>query len=152
MTEKAKKKEAREISRREFLKDAGLLAGGAAIGSTVLLAACANGELTTGTATKTVTATDPGGTETVTVTKTATQTAIQTVSWLPATQLGEGGELPGPRTDSDTSIEKTLLTRRSIRAYSGEALTLGEVSQVLWEAQGITSPKGFRTAPSAGAI
>ena len=39
MTEK-KKKGAGEISRREFLKDAGLLAGGAAIGSSMLLTAC----------------------------------------------------------------------------------------------------------------
>jgi len=34
------KNESGEISRREFLKDAGLAAGGVAIGSTVLLAAC----------------------------------------------------------------------------------------------------------------
>ena len=53
MTEE--KKKSREISRREFLKDAGLLVGGTAIGSTVLLAAC-GGEETTKTieTTKTV--------------------------------------------------------------------------------------------------
>jgi len=70
---------------------------------------------------------------------------------LAGAQPGEGGELPEPRKDSDTSIEETLQNRRSIRTYSGEALTLGEVSQLLWSAQGITSPKGFRTAPSAAA-
>ena len=42
MTEK-EKKESGGISRREFLKDAGLLVGGAAIGSTALLAACGEG-------------------------------------------------------------------------------------------------------------
>ena len=55
MTEE-EKKEKGEISRREFLKDAGLVVGGAAIGSTVLLAACA-GETETETLTKTVTVT-----------------------------------------------------------------------------------------------
>jgi len=60
-------------------------------------------------------------------------------------------ELPEPRKTSDVSIEETLLKRRSIRSYTGEALTLQEVSQVLWAAQGTTSLRGFRTAPSAGA-
>lgn len=59
-------KESGEISRREFLKDAGLVVGGAAIGSTVLLAAC-GGEGETVTATKTVTTTAPGATVTTTV-------------------------------------------------------------------------------------
>ena len=53
MTEE-KKKESGIISRREFLKDAGLVVGGAAIGSTVLLAACGGEtETVTSTATKT---------------------------------------------------------------------------------------------------
>ena len=61
-------------------------------------------------------------------------------------------ELPEPQYDSDVSIEQTLLQRRSIRSYTGESLTLQEVSQLLWAAQGETSPRGFRTAPSAGAL
>lgn len=60
-------------------------------------------------------------------------------------------ELPEPRKTSDISIEETLLKRRSVRAYTGEALTLQEVSQLLWAAQGTTNLRGFRTAPSAGA-
>jgi len=43
MTEKKKKKPV-EISRRDFLKDAGLLIGGTAISSTVLLSACGDQE------------------------------------------------------------------------------------------------------------
>jgi SagB-type dehydrogenase family enzyme len=61
-------------------------------------------------------------------------------------------ELPEPRHDSAISIEQSLLQRRSIRSYTEEAVTLQEVSQLLWAAQGITDPRGFRTAPSAGAL
>ena len=60
--------------------------------------------------------------------------------------------LPEPRYNSDVSIEQSLLQRRSIRSYTGEPLTLQEVSQLLWAAQGITDSRGFRTAPSAGAL
>jgi len=45
-----------------------------------------------------------------------------------------------------------LLKRRSTRSYTGESITLQEVSQLLWAAQGITDSRGFRTAPSAGAL
>lgn len=60
--------------------------------------------------------------------------------------------LPEPRYDSQTSIERALLERRSVRDYSSEGLSLTEVSQLLWAAQGITDQRGFRTAPSAGAL
>jgi SagB-type dehydrogenase family enzyme len=60
--------------------------------------------------------------------------------------------LPAPRLDSSVSLEKALRDRRSIRSYTGEPLTLREVSQLLWAAQGITGPDGKRTAPSAGAL
>ena len=67
MDKKKIPKESGEISRREFLKDAGLVVGGAAIGSTILMAACA-GETITETVTQTQTAT-------VTVTPTAAEVA-----------------------------------------------------------------------------
>jgi len=60
-------------------------------------------------------------------------------------------KLPEPRHDSGVSIEETLLKRGSVRDYAGEPLTLGEVSQLLWAAQGATDAEGFQTAPSAGA-
>jgi len=71
----------------------------------------------------------------------------------PPSSSPEGGVLlPEPRLDSDVSIEEALLKRRSVRDYTGEALTLQEVSQLLWAAQGITLWwRGFRTAPSASA-
>ena len=61
-------------------------------------------------------------------------------------------KLPEPRYDSNVSLEETLLKRRSVRDYTDEPLTLHEVSQLLWAAQGITDPAGLRTAPSAGAL
>jgi len=60
--------------------------------------------------------------------------------------------LPEPRYESGVSIEETLRKRRSVREYADEALTLPEVAQLLWAAQGITSPGGKRTVPSAGAL
>jgi len=61
-------------------------------------------------------------------------------------------ELPEPRLTGDTSVEEALSTRRSIREYRDEPLKLSDVSQLLWAAQGITDKRGFRTAPSAGAL
>ena len=79
MTEK--KDKSGFISRREFLKDAGLLIGGTAVGSAVLLSACGGEtETVTSTVTKTATTTAPGGTTTVTTTAqggTVTSTVTQ---------------------------------------------------------------------------
>ena len=60
--------------------------------------------------------------------------------------------LPEPLDSGEISVEEALLERRSIRNYKDEALTLAEISQLLWAAQGITHPDGYRTAPSAGAL
>jgi SagB-type dehydrogenase family enzyme len=61
-------------------------------------------------------------------------------------------ELPKPKYDSNVSIEKALFERRSTREYKDQPLNLTDLSQLLWAAQGITDPKGLRTAPSAGAL
>ncbi|MCD4724666.1 MAG: SagB/ThcOx family dehydrogenase [Bacteroidales bacterium] len=62
-------------------------------------------------------------------------------------------KLPEPKYVSNTSVEQALLKRRSVRVYKDEPLTLIEVSQLLWAAQGITeSRRRSRTAPSAGAL
>jgi len=59
--------------------------------------------------------------------------------------------LPEPRYDSDISVEEAILQRRSVRDYTDEALTLPELAQLLWAAQGLTRSSGKRAAPSAGA-
>jgi len=61
-------------------------------------------------------------------------------------------QLPEPRLKSEISLEEALLKRRSIREYANLPLTLEDVSQLLWAAQGITTGWGGRTAPSAGAL
>lgn len=61
-------------------------------------------------------------------------------------------QLPEPRLKSKVSLEEALLKRRSIREYANLPLTLEDVSQLLWAAQGITTEWGGRTAPSAGAL
>ena len=76
MSKKKEEKNQRELSRREFLRDAGLVTGGALVGiSTLSVISCAGETVTTtapgGTTTKTVTTTAPGGTATTTVTTTA---------------------------------------------------------------------------------
>jgi SagB-type dehydrogenase family enzyme len=65
---------------------------------------------------------------------------------------GETIPLPEPSTNGELSLEEALRSRRSQRSYSNETLTLDEISQLLWAAQGVTSPRGYRTSPSAGAL
>jgi SagB-type dehydrogenase family enzyme len=50
------------------------------------------------------------------------------------------------------SVQAALGKRRSVRAFSGAAISLEEIAQLLWAAQGISHPMGLRTAPSAGAL
>ncbi|MGD8781381.1 MAG: SagB/ThcOx family dehydrogenase [Ignavibacteria bacterium] len=75
-------------------------------------------------------------------------------------------KLPQPVFNGNISVEEAILNRRSTRYYSNESLSLNEISQLLWAAQGITKKVknpplwwtigewqgGYRTAPSAGAL
>ncbi|UCH84219.1 MAG: SagB/ThcOx family dehydrogenase [Candidatus Latescibacterota bacterium] len=62
-------------------------------------------------------------------------------------------KLPTPSFDDGPPVAEVLRRRRSIRKYSNAPLTIAEVSQLLWAAQGVTDPKGgLRTAPSGGAL
>lgn len=60
-------------------------------------------------------------------------------------------KLPSPRQDSSFSLENALFSRRSVREYGQKKISLAELSQILWAAQGITSGT-HRTTPSAGAL
>lgn len=60
--------------------------------------------------------------------------------------------LPQPSRDGAHSLEQALFERCSVREFSRLPLSLAEVSQLLWAAQGRVSRDGRRTAPSAGAL
>jgi SagB-type dehydrogenase family enzyme len=61
-------------------------------------------------------------------------------------------KLPEPNLKGSMSLEETLLRRRSIREFKREEITLSDLAQLLWAAQGITDLEDLRTAPSAGAL
>lgn len=60
--------------------------------------------------------------------------------------------LPKPDYHGETSVESALKARSSIRNYTTDSLTLEQVSQLLWAAQGLIGKSYQRTAPSAGAL
>ena len=60
--------------------------------------------------------------------------------------------LPQPDTSGKVALERAVAQRRSVREYAPGALTLGEIGQLMWVAQGITSPDGKRATPSARAV
>jgi len=86
--------------------------------------------------------------------------AITTLALLLFAVSGHGDQptedgvvkLPEPDKTGKGSLQRALSERRSLRSFEKTPLTLKEISQILWAAQGITSPRGMRTAPSAGAV
>jgi len=60
-------------------------------------------------------------------------------------------KLPSPRTDSDVSVEKAIERRRSVREFSDAPISLADLSQLLWAAEGMTGRGELRASPSAGA-
>lgn len=65
---------------------------------------------------------------------------------------GRTTALPAPVERGTMTLEEALRLRHSVRAFTAETLTIHEVAQLLWAAQGITHGDGYRTAPSAGAL
>jgi SagB-type dehydrogenase family enzyme len=58
--------------------------------------------------------------------------------------------LPSFEKNKAFPLERTLQDRKSVRSYdSGRILSLGEISRLLWAADGVNRDSGKRTAPSA---
>jgi SagB-type dehydrogenase family enzyme len=62
-------------------------------------------------------------------------------------------QLPQPASDGEISVERAIKERRTIRAFRPDPLSMDQLSQLLWAAQGVTDERrGFRAAPSGGAL
>jgi len=63
--------------------------------------------------------------------------------------------LPSPETQQGKTLWETIKKRRSVRDFEDVAITLEDLSQLLWASQGITAKEqyySFRATPSAGAL
>jgi SagB-type dehydrogenase family enzyme len=71
-----------------------------------------------------------------------------------AAEMSQGPEitLPAPSLTGGMSLEEALAKRRSVRSFTEGKLTLDQIGQLAWAAQGITDEHGHRTAPSAMAV
>jgi SagB-type dehydrogenase family enzyme len=69
----------------------------------------------------------------------------------PGGQGAESVKLPPPVKTGGMSLAAALEVRRTVRRFASRPLDLSQVSQLLWGADGVSDPRGLRTAPSAGA-
>lgn len=82
----------------------------------------------------------------------ACMTAVWKIAEGEIRPMADSIELPKPALKGKVSVEEAIKARRSRRSFSADPLTVKEISQILWAAQGITEPRrGLRAAPSAGA-
>ncbi len=57
--------------------------------------------------------------------------------------------LPAPNLKGSLSVEEAIAGRRSRRTFLDKPLSMAQLGQLLWSAQGVTDPSGKRVAPSA---
>ena len=58
-------------------------------------------------------------------------------------------QLPVPQKSGGMSLREALNNRRTVRKFQDKELTLQQISDMVWSANGINRPDGKRTAPSA---
>ncbi len=61
-------------------------------------------------------------------------------------------QLNAPETNTGTSVLQALKERKSVRNYADKQLTLRDLSNLLWAADGISREDGRRTAPSSNNV
>lgn len=61
-------------------------------------------------------------------------------------------ELPVPDADGSSSLVECIEKRRSVREYSGDFISILNLSQLLFAAQGTTGSGGKQATPSAGSL
>ena len=61
-------------------------------------------------------------------------------------------ELPAPSLAGSVSVEDAINKRRSVREFSDQPLSMADLSQCVWSAQGTTGADGKKVVPSAGAV
>jgi SagB-type dehydrogenase family enzyme len=79
--------------------------------------------------------------------------AVPSLSWSAADAV----KLPKPNSTGKLSVEQAMLQKKSVREFSGKPLTLAEVSQMLWAANGnlpldAVSSATTKVIPSAGGL
>lgn len=60
--------------------------------------------------------------------------------------------LPRPAFRGGMALDEALAFRRSTHRFQPRPMSLGDLGQLLWAAQGLTHGDQLRTAPSAGAV
>jgi SagB-type dehydrogenase family enzyme len=65
--------------------------------------------------------------------------------------MGTTISLDKPNQDGSMSLERAIAARRSRRDFLSKSLTLEQIGQLVWAAQGQEAGSRYRTAPSAGA-
>ncbi len=80
--------------------------------------------------------------------------ASEAPSWVrsSAARYGPPVALPAPSTGGGMPLDQAIAERRSTRSFGAGALPEAVIGQLLWAAQGVTSPDGRRAVPSAGGL
>ena len=58
-------------------------------------------------------------------------------------------KLPAPQKSGGMSVREALSSRRTVRKFQDKELSLQQIADMLWSANGVNRPDGKRTAPSA---
>ena len=75
--------------------------------------------------------------------------ALLMLSACSAVFAAETVKLPPPQKNGGMSLRETLDQRRTVRQFQDKTLTIQQLADILWCANGVNRSNGKRTAPSA---